>query len=384
MAQKAYINNLILVWARESANLQIETVAKKMSCKIETLESWELGNDFPTINQAEKLAKIYNRPLAVFYLPQPPKDFQTLRDFRRQGSEKFSTSLIFIIREIQEKQNWLKEFFQEIGAERLSFIGKFSTKNSIKEISADIRKTFGINNYNGINNILKYWIDKAEQNRIFISQTSSLHSYMKLEVEEVRGFTIADEIAPFIFINSRDADTANLFTLLHEIAHLWINESGVSNINNIDFRDNQSNFYDPIEIFCNKIAAETLMPENEIKTIIKKAPTDEEIKRLAKQYGVSKIAFSTRLVNLNLISNNAYEKIKNQYYDDLLYYELNKKQQKGAPDWYLLRLRRNGRNFSNIIISNYKSGQITGTDASSLLGVKINNFTKYENQLYKI
>lgn len=87
MAQKAYINNIILIWARESANLHVETVAKKISCKIETLENWEQGIDFPTINQAEKLAKIYNRPLAVFYLPQPPKDFQTLRDFRRQDAK---------------------------------------------------------------------------------------------------------------------------------------------------------------------------------------------------------------------------------------------------------------------------------------------------------
>ena len=106
-------------------------------------------------------------------------------------------------------------------------------------------ETIGINNYLGVNNILKHWIEKIEQKRIFISQTSSLHSYMKLEVDEVRGFTIADKIAPFIFINSRDADTANLFTLLHELAHLWINASGVSNISNIDFRENQSNLFRP-------------------------------------------------------------------------------------------------------------------------------------------
>jgi len=113
-------------------------------------------------------------------------------------------------------------------------------------------------------------------------------------------------------------------------------------------------------------------------------PTDDEIKKIAKQFGVSKIALSTRLVNLKIISNEYYEKIKSEYYGDLLFFELNKKQQKGAPDWYLMRVRRNGRNFSNIVISNYKNGQITGTDASSLLGVKINNFQKYENQLYKI
>lgn len=382
--QKAYINNNILIWARESANMQIDVAAKKIPCKEETLQSWELGDDYPSVNQAEKLAKLYNRPLAVFYLPFPPKDFQTLRDFRRQGNANYSTSLIFIIREIQQKQNWLKEFFQDIGAEKLPFIGKYSLSDSINEIAKDIRETIGINNYLGVNNILKHWIEKIEQKRIFISQTSSLHSYMKLEVDEVRGFTIADKIAPFIFINSRDADTANLFTLLHELAHLWINASGVSNISNIDFRENQSNLFDPVEIFCNKIAAEALMPELEIKAIIKTKPSQDELKKIAKQFGVSKIALSTRLVNLKIISNDYYETIKSQYYDESMFYELNKKQQTGAPDWYLLRLRRNGRNFSNIVISNYKNGQITGTDASSLLGVKINNFSKYENQLYKI
>ena len=310
MAEKAYITAKVFKWARESAKMTEEIAASKVAVSIDKFKDWENGEDFPTIRQAQTLAKAYRRPFALFFLPDVPTDFQPLQDFRKTGSKELSTSSIFIIREIQQKQAWISEVNEDNNENRVPFIGRFTIKDNPVLVAKDILATLNINplNYKSNNPIIE-WIDKAESNGIFISRTSFIHSRLKLDSNEIQGFAIADDFAPFIFINSDDWNAPQLFTLVHELSHLWIAETGISN----DVEPSIKNIgdYNPIELFCNEVAANALMPKEFIDSLDSKAfDNAKEVFKNAKMIGVSSFALLVRALNLNIISLSAYKQLK--------------------------------------------------------------------------
>jgi Zn-dependent peptidase ImmA (M78 family) len=254
MAERAFITAKVFKWARESARISVELAASKVSVSTDKIKEWEAGVSFPTIRQAQILAKAYKRPFAIFFLPDIPNDFQPLQDFRKAGSEELSTSSLFIIREVQQKQSWISETKKENNDEVIPFVGKFSLKDNPVVVAQDILNTLNIYpiKYSSNNPILE-WIDKAESNGIFISRTSFIHSRLKLDSDEIQGFAIADKYAPFVFINSDDWNAPQLFTLVHELAHIWIAETGISN--DVEPSLKEVSNYNPIEIFCNEVAA---------------------------------------------------------------------------------------------------------------------------------
>lgn len=389
MREKAIITPNILRWARETSKMSIEDVALKTKVKGDKIALWENGKDFPSINQLEKLSKLYRRPIAIFYLPEPPVDFQTLRDFRRNIiSKDYSTALTFIIRDIQSKQSWLSDFLKEEGENQLDFIGKYNSKTRVEEIAADIIKTLDIKSIERNQDILKYWVDKIEQKRIFVSLSSNIHSHLKIDIDEVKGFAISDKYAPFIFVNSADGKNSQLFTLIHELTHLWINASGVSSFDLIDFRNSEDmNKFDPIEVLCNRVTAEILMPKSSFASILKnyKTITSSVIEKIAKEIRVSSFALSVRMLNLNIISElqfNQFRKVFKEKYDEYLEIQANKPKQKGGPSYYLLKIRKNSKAFTSYIYGYYKSGKITGYEANKLLDIKVSNFKNLEKHLY--
>ncbi len=389
MREKAIITHSILRWARETSKMSIEDVALKTKVKYEKIELWESGEKFPSINQLEKLSKLYRRPIAIFYLPEPPTDFQTLRDFRKDTiSKEYSTALTFIIRDIQSKQSWFSDFLKEEGENQLDFIGKFNSKTRVEIIASDIIKTLGIGSIERNQDILKYWVDKIEQKRTFVSLSSNIHSHLKIDINEVKGFAISDKYAPFIFVNSADGKNSQLFTLIHELTHLWINASGVSSFDLIDFRNSEDlNKFDPIEVLCNRVTAEILMPESSFVNILRdyKTITSSVVEKFAKEMRVSSFALSVRMLNLNIISEfqfNQFRKVFKEKYEEYLEIQSNKPKQKGGPSYYILKIRKNSKAFTSYIYGYYKSGKITGYEANKLLDIKVSNFKNLEKHLY--
>jgi len=335
MADKAYITPNVLKWARESARMSEEIASAKVSVSVTKLKEWEEGISQPTIRQAEILAKAYKRPFALLFLPEVPRDFQPLQDFRQKGSKELGTASVSIIREIQQKQAWIRDVYEENEEEKLLFVGKYSINDNPEIVAKDILKTLEINpaDYRA-NNPIKEWIDKAESKGIFISRTSFIHSRLTLDSEEIQGFAIADAYAPFVFINSDDWNAPQLFTLVHELAHIWIAESGVSNDIELDIK-NQDN-QNPVEIFCNNVAANALA-----HIAFKKFLEKEREKELKK--------------NITTSGSNAY----------------------------LLLLNKNSRLFTQIVIDAFRGGHIEPTQASSLLNAPVNKFSSFEAILYR-
>lgn len=392
MADKAYITPSVLKWARESAKITEEVAASKVAVTIEKLKAWENGINQPTIKQAQTLAKAYKRPFALFFLPEIPKDFQPLQDFRKKDSQPLSTASLFIIREIQQKQEWIKDLNEQNEQEKLSFVGKFSVKDDPKIVAKDILNTLGINpgDYT-YENPIKEWVKKAEVKGIFISRTSFIHSRLKLDSDEIQGFAIADPYAPFVFINSDDWNAPQLFTLVHELAHIWIAETGISN--SIELEPQHKEKLHPIELYCNEVAANALIPSDIMHSHdISLFSNSKDIFKAAKNLGVSSYSFLFRALNLNIISLGSYRELKKAAdtdYQNFLKKEAEKKiklqdkENKGGPNPYLLRLNKNSRLFTQIVLDAFKGGYVEPTQASQLLNTPVNKFSSLEAQLYR-
>lgn len=385
MADRAFITPKVLKWARESARMSEDTAATKVSVPIEKLLEWEEGVSQPTIRQAETLAKTYKRPFALFFLPDIPRDFQPLQDFRRNTAKPLGTASVFIIREIQQKQAWIRDVIEENDDNPLAFVGRFSIKDNPPVVAADILKTLELNPNNYANKSpIREWIDKAETKGIFISRTSFIHSRLKLDSNEIQGFTISDVYAPFVFVNSDDWEAPQLFTLVHELAHIWIAESGVSN--EIEPTIHNKDKSHPVELFCNEVAANALLPLSIMHGINSTdLHSSKSIFRISKRLGISSFAFIVRALNLQLISFETYFRLKTELdrdFKDFLQREEEKKakqkEKKSGPDYFLLQLNKNSRLFTQIVLDAFKGGYIEPTLASNLLNTQVNKFSHFE------
>lgn len=370
--------------------MAIEVAAAKVSVSIDKLQEWEDGTQQPTVKQAENLAKVYKRPFALFFLPDVPYDFTPLQDFRTKDAKELSTGSAFIIREIQQKQAWVRETFEDRRERPLNFVGKFNISSDPHRVAEDILNTLKIDpSIYSQSTPIREWINRAELNGIFISRTSFIHSNLKIDSDELQGFTIADELAPFIFINSDDWDAPQLFTLVHEIAHIWIAQSGISN--NTDFKPKIKDRFHPVELFCNEVAAHALMPNQLMRGYdLSIFSSVNNIFKEAKKLGVSSFAFLVRALNLNLITLDQYKTLKQESDDDFhAYLEKEKvkkekqKSKKSGPSYYQLQLNRNSRLLTQIVLDAFRGGMIQPTQASSLLGTQTNKFSKFEAILYK-
>lgn len=390
MADKANITPKILKWARESARMTEEIAASKVSITVDRLKEWEIGESQPTIRQAETLAKAYRRPFALFFLPEIPRDFQPLQDFRKKDAKPLTTGSIFIIREIQQKQSWIREVYEDNNEIPLPFVGRFNLRSNPIEVANDILSTLEITpSHYKKDNPINEWIEKAESKGIFISRTSFIHSRLKLDSDELQGFSIADKYAPFVFVNSDDWNAPQLFTLVHEFAHIWIAESGISN--DIEPEIKHKDKLHPVEIFCNEVAANALMPANIFRSFSPSIfENSNNLFKAVKDLGISSFAFLFRALSLDMISLDTYRRLKREAdieFKGFLQKEeekkLKQKQQEGGPSYYRLLVNKNSHLFTQVVIDAFRDGVIEPTQASSLLNTQINHFSKLESFLHQ-
>ncbi len=381
---EALITPSLMRWAREKARLSTEQAAKKIGRPKEGIEAWETGTSRPTIPQARKASEVYKRPLAVFYLPEPPEEFDTLRDFRILPVDyepDYSPELALLIRTAKFRQEWMREFLIEEGDIKLSFVGSSSLNDNPQDISRLILSKLNLSpkeqiNCHARNEALRLWIDRAERDGIIIFRQGNI------DVKEARGFILCDEYAPFIFINSDDAIAAQIFTLAHELAHLWLNQSGISNLE--PFEKNHRDESQKIEIFCNRVASEAVLD----RTLFNKSWRDqnaslsieEQIENISNMFKISEEAISRRLLDDGNIDYEKYLELREFYQNRWRKYKEKERQRmksaEGGPSYYVKKVFNNGYSFTQTVISAFESGAITGRDASSLLDVKVSNIQR--------
>lgn len=369
-SMKVDVNPDVLVWARKNSSLDIDIAASKIKVKIEQLRAWESGDDKPSIAQLRKLANIYKFPISVFFLSVVPKNFSVMKDFRHLPeymTAKFSRQLQLEIRKVQQRRETAIELQSSLVDEISTFDKKVSLEDDVRNSALKIREILHLD----INEQKKWSNPRIAFNemRYLVENTGILvFEVDNVDIQEMRGFAIAEKIMPVIAINRKDSFNGRIFSLLHEFVHILLGQGGISN----------SSYYDDteekVEVFCNKLAAEILVPSSiilsnpYIKTG-KQRYSDSEILAIAKNFSVSEEVILRRLLTLEKISNSFYKEKREEY---LEIYKRNaarttndRKFKQNVPQQTITGL---GIPFISFAIENFNADKITLNDLSNALG----------------
>ena len=298
----------LLRWARERSGRKPDYLRKRFP----QLDAWELGSALPTLRQLEDFAKATYTPLGFLFLQEPPDDSLPIADLRTIGDEPLrrpSPNLLDTVYAMQRRQAWMRdELIIEYEMLPLSFVGKFSYTDEPLEVADAIRATLELEpawashnpNWESAQRFLR---DKIEGIGVLlvINGVVGNNTHRKLDTEEFRGFALVDEYAPLIFINNADYKTAQMFTIVHELAHIFVGETGVSAFSNFQPSAHVT------EQFCNYTAAEFLVPERELLDHWSRATrTRDPYSAIARRFKVSSVVAARRALDLNLISREQF------------------------------------------------------------------------------
>jgi Zn-dependent peptidase ImmA (M78 family) len=373
------IQPALLQWARDRSGLPPDIV----QLKFPKLGAWESGDAQPTLKQLETFARVTRTPLGMLFLQEPPDLELPIPDFRTIANQAVpvpSPDLLETIYAMQRRQHWLREYLVESDASPLPFIGSIDTTANPTEAAASIRATLGIDNdwaqrVPTWSDALRSLRSAIEEARIFpiLNGVVGNNTHRKLDPEEFRGFALIDEFAPLIFVNGADAKGAQMFTLAHELAHLWIGAEGVSNLEDTLPVDTA------VETFCNKVAAEFLVPAAELAAIwdaVRNAA--EPFQQLARRFKVSPIVAARRAWDLSLITRAVFFEFYEAYEEDDR--RVRTKKSDGG-DFYATQNTRIGKRFARIVDRAAKEGRLLYRDAYDLTGLSGATFDQYIKSL---
>ena len=377
MPTQAFINPLLLRWARERAGLDVGEAALAANVKPEKLQEWESAQSLPTFRQAQTLAQALHAPFGYLFLSEPPVESLSLPDLRTiAGSEvpRPSVNLLETVRIALQRQAWYLEYQREHGQTQLAFVGRFALTANPEQVAADIRQVLGVSIEEGQRTWEVYFkalVDAAEDAGVLVMRSGIVgnNTHRKLDVGEFRGFAISNAFAPVIFINSADAPAARLFTLLHELAHLWFGSSGISNIAPGSTRRE--------EVACNAVAGEFLAPRAQFLTFWESATADlaQRVAELARRFHVSTMVIMRRALDLGLVSQTTYS----EHYRSTL--DAFKAKEGGGGNFYRSAGAKNSPRFANAVIAEALSGRMLLRDAGRLLGVQPSKIQEFAGHL---
>ena len=380
---EALITPEIIGWAMHRVNLSLDTLAHKLNVKPEKIEAWGKGNLKPSFHQAQELANKLKIPFGYLYLETPPNEQLPLPDLRTITSgnnHKPSPEFIDLLYDVFRKQEWYHDHLEEEEASPVPFIGKYTINDNPNIIASDIRNTLGIDDTlrrecDSWEEFLKRLIYRAEIHQVLVLRSGIVggDTHRSLNPKEFQGFAISDKLAPVIFINDKDYKTAQIFTVAHELTHLWIGQSGISNLN-YALRSKQQRHI--IDQFCDNIAAEVLIPSDDFLMRWNDfTKIESNINHLAHHYRVSAFVVLRRAYEVNKITDMVFK----DKYQDLL--SKIKAKKGGGGEYYSSVISRNSATFTKSIIMALSEGRALPTEVASLLNVKIAKLNAVESYL---
>lgn len=373
----AYISGPVVKWARDRAGLSQGELAVLNNVDETQLDAWERGDSFPTFSQAEKLADKLRLPFAVLFLDKPPEielPIPDLRTVAQATKRKPSLEFFDVVSDALLRQRWYREYQQEQEAPLLDFVGSFRLGDDTNAIAGDMADRLTINDE--LRNECTTWqqffvafVQRAEHLGVLVMRSGVVrHNPSRtLEVEEFRGFAISDDLAPLIFINSRDARAAQIFTLAHELAHIWIGASGISNPAPKKRRTERSH---EVEIFCNQVAAQLLIPSTGLERIwTDQYSVSENVRRVATRYRVSAMVALRRAYDLEKIGYQLFSQLLDDEYKK--FEHVKKEDDEGGGNFWASFNARNSPTLVGAVVSSLWQDKISYRDAANLLGVRV-------------
>jgi Zn-dependent peptidase ImmA (M78 family)/DNA-binding XRE family transcriptional regulator len=381
---KALITPSLITWARETAGFSIAEAADKLDIDADKLTAWENSKDdaSPSIPQLRKMAALFKRPLALFYLPEPPRKFEVMRDLRRlpgSGPRQLSPALQLDIRAASER----RELALDLAADLDEELPKFTLKAEITEdpevVGKRIREALGVtdelqNHWRDVDGRAGFnaWRSRIEATGTLVFQTTAIAS------EEASGFAISADTSPVISVNRKDTLTRRTFSLLHEFAHLMVRVSGVSDLETDEKRPPEDQ---RIEVFCNHVAAAALIPKESLLAQPGVAEqgsrserwTDDQIGDLARRFNVSRDAILRRLLTFDRTTNAFYARKRAQYLAEYQAYRARQKEQtkdikRNMPTETVSHF---GKPLVRMLLNNYWQDRMTLSAISGYLGLKV-------------
>jgi Zn-dependent peptidase ImmA (M78 family) len=392
---KALVKPELLVWARDRAKVKTEDAAKAAGVTVERIQKWESGEDAPTLGQLRSLANKYHFPLAVFYLPEPPADFSPLRDFRRLPTSEdatISANLAFHIRNAHERRELALELYDDQRSAPAPFPLKATLRDDPEAVGQAIRDFLGVDDESQKktarqNRAFDFWRRKLEEHDILVFVVSGPN--YSVDLQEMRGFAVAKPELPVIVINGRDySQGGKAFTLLHELTHIILGESAISNgaTEELGITPEEQR----IERFCDAVAAAALMPSRLLLSFPQVAKTgarqwsDEELRTIARAIGVSGHALLLRFVALKRATWDFYKTQRARFEVENRKVAL-KEEKKSIPiKRPILLMSWNGRGYTRLVLRSYYDNRITLNDVSSYLGAKVKHIPDLERAAFQV
>jgi Zn-dependent peptidase ImmA (M78 family)/transcriptional regulator with XRE-family HTH domain len=372
------VNQQVLRWAIERSGLPPEVLRKHFP----NIQEWESGDSQPTLRQLEDLAKRTRTPLGYLFLSKAPEDRLPIPHFRTIADEPMrrpSPNLIETVHVMERRQVWMREFMLEQGQEPVPFVRSAALDEAPSEIAPRIRSKLGLTEgwaarHATWKEALQSLFAAVEAAGILFVANGIVRNnpYRKLDPNEFRGFVLVDEYAPLVFVNGADGKAAQMFTLAHELAHVWFGASAA-----FDLREMRP-AADLTEQACNKVAAELLVPETELGRVWPAVRRDPRpFQAVARHFKVSEIVAARRAFDLQFITRK----------DFLTFYEAYQERERAAAskeeggNFYKNQNRRVGQRFARSVIQAVKDGKLLYSDAYRLTDLYGKAFDNYAYSL---
>lgn len=358
----------VLAWAAQRAHM----VESELIGRFPKWERWIRGDSHPTLKQLEQFARLTHTPIGYFFLPEPPELTLPVPDFRTVGSAAVgepSSNLLDTIYLCQQRQDWYRSYARINGLDRVPFVGSVSLQDPPDEVAGAMRERLGVSTEERRN--LSTWADalrllvrQAESVDVMVMTSSVVgsNSHRKLDVEEFRGFALSDDLAPLIFVNGSDSKSAQMFTLAHEVAHIWLGVSGVSDpsVERVPERET--------ERWCNRVAAELLVPMESMRAAyVPDNDVFQELQRLARVFKVSTLVILRRLFDAGFIGQGTLNRVYGEERERL---RTLGERDGGGGDFYRSLGARVSPLFARAVLSSTLEGQTLFQDAFRMLGVR--------------
>ncbi len=375
---RAPVNPEILRWARERAGISQENLATKFK----KLPEWEDGKIQPTLKQVEAFARAVHAPIGFLFLPEPLEETVPIPDFRTftgHAATRPSPNLLDTVYTMQQRQAWLRKHFIENEAEPLAFAASARVTDDPDAVGREMRRTLGLDD--GWAAGVRTWQDAVNELRRMIEQIGVMavingivgnNTHRRLSVGEFRGFALTDYYAPLIFVNGADAKSAQMFTLAHELAHIWLGKGGLSGFENLLPGGTD------MENWCNRAAAEFLVPTHELREYWPQARRKQHrFEVLGQSFKVGPLVAARRAMDLKLIERSTFLDFYARY--------LNREHRGGATafggNFYNTQNSRVGKLFATHVMRAAMGEQVGFREAYQLTGLRGGTFRNYAKRL---
>ncbi|MDE0125311.1 MAG: ImmA/IrrE family metallo-endopeptidase [Bryobacterales bacterium] len=363
------LNPDVLRWACDRSGIAHE----KLTAKFGRLPEWEAGSTQPTLKQVEAFARAVHVPVGYLFLTKPPVEAVPIPDFRTFAAQEVtrpSPNLLDMIYICQERQNWYRDFLRDDHEPEVDFVGSATVDTSPRAVAAEMRQRLGFDlvarrKCLTWTDALRLFIRQADEAGVLVMVSGVVMSnnHRRLDPAEFRGFALSDPLAPLIFINGRDTKAAQMFTLAHELAHVWLGASALSNLGVAP----RSGFRRE-EVWCNKVAAELLVPLAKLQSDLRKDDTlQKALSRLAHDYKVSTLVILRRLLDVGWIRPDQFDVAWEREVERL---EAFIQGGSGGGNFYHTTLARVSHRFARALIVSTLEGHTLYRDAFRMLGIK--------------